>query len=104
VGAEYGLCGTGESDHPARGVTCLVRRTWDTADRRGAAAHLWWRGDYHFHPAASGLGARSMPSRCPARAGNNQQRYRENTPAMAADSRHHRWTVQEFLSFPLPAA
>ncbi len=32
------------------------------------------------------------------------KRYRERTPAMAADLTEHRWTGQKFLNFPVPAA
>jgi hypothetical protein len=32
------------------------------------------------------------------------KRYRSRTPAMAAGVTHHRWSVTEFLSFPLPEA
>ncbi len=87
-----------------QGVSALIRRTWARAE---SAAELalrleWWRAYYHFvryHQAlrvalAQPLerGGRRLP-----------QRYRSQTPAMAAGVTHHRWTVQELLLFPLPS-
>jgi len=88
-----------------QGVALLVRRTWGTAQTAGALRRhlLWWQGYYHFvhpHQALRQEYAQPLPRQGRQRA----QRYRERTPAMAAGLTAHRWTVQEFLSFPVPAA
>ena len=69
----------------------------------GLREHIeWWRGYYHFiRPHESLREELSQPrergeQRIP-------QRYRQRTPAMAAGITGHRWSVREFLSFPLVA-
>jgi IS1 family transposase len=86
-----------------QGVSALIRRTWARAESANELVLRleWWRAYYHFvryHQAlrvelAQPLerGGRRLP-----------QRYRSQTPAMAAGVTHHRWTVQELLLFPLP--
>jgi IS1 family transposase len=85
------------------GVAALARRTWATAQQSShLLAHLeWWRAYYHFvRPHAS---LRVSLVQLPAGGGKRQtQRYRQQTPAMAAGRTHRRWTAREVLSCPLP--
>ena len=85
------------------GVAALARRTWATSQQAPQLlAHLeWWRAYYHFvRPHASLRIALVQPRE---RGGNRlAQRYRQRTPAMAADRTHRRWTAREVLTYPLP--
>jgi transposase InsO family protein len=85
------------------GVAALARRTWATAQQSSCLlAHLeWWRAYYHFVRPHQSLRVALMQPR--ARGGNRvAQRYRQRTPAMAADRTNRRWTAGEVLSCPLP--
>jgi IS1 family transposase len=85
-------------------VAPLIRRTWGTAQTlMGLREHIeWWRGYYHFIRPHESL--REELSQPKERGGRRiAQRYRQRTPAMAAGITGHRWTVREFLSFPLVA-
>jgi len=88
-----------------QGVSLLVRRTWGTAQTAGALRlHLlWWQGYYHFVRPHEAL-RQEYPQPLPRQGRQRAKCYRERTPAMAAGLADHRWTVQEFLSFPVPAA
>src|SRR5213080_4018023 len=85
------------------GVAALPRRTWATAQQ---SPHLlanleWWRAYYHFVRPHESLRVRLVQPR--ARGGKRlAQRYRQRTPAMAADRTHRKWTACEVLSCPLP--
>jgi IS1 family transposase len=85
------------------GVSALARRTWATAK---PAPHLlahveWWRAYYHFVRPHEGLRVALVQPR--ERGGRLvAQRYRQRTPAMAAERTNRRWTASEVLSRPLP--
>jgi hypothetical protein len=85
------------------GIAALARRTWATAQQTPhLLAHLeWWRAYYHFvRPHAALRVALVQPQ---ARGDNRPaQRYRQQTPAMAAGRTHRRWTAREVLARPLP--
>jgi hypothetical protein len=86
------------------GVAALARRTWATSQQSPhLLAHLeWWRAYYHFVRPHASLRVRLVQPR--KRGGNRlAQRYRQQTPAMAADRTHRRWTAREVLSRPLPS-
>jgi IS1 family transposase/transposase-like protein len=86
------------------GVAALARRTWATSQQSPhLLAHLeWWRAYYHFVRPHASLRVRLVQPR--KRGGNRlAQRYRQRTPAMAADRTHRRWTAREVLSRPLPS-
>ena len=85
------------------GVAALARRTWATAQQSPQLlAHLeWWRAYSHFVRPHEALRVALMQPR--TRGGKQlAQRYRQRTPAMAADRTHRRWTACELLSCPLP--
>ncbi len=86
------------------GVAALSRRTWATAQTTPALLlHLeWWRGYYHFVRPHRGL---RVPLAQPqARGGRRRpQRYRAQTPAMAAGLTTRRWTPAGFLAYPCRA-
>jgi len=84
-------------------VSLLIRRTWGTAQTAGGLKlHLaWWQGYYHFvRPHLSLRVEYTQP--IPRQGGQLARRYRSRTPAMAVGLSHHRWTVKELLSYPLP--
>ena len=86
-----------------QGVALLNRRTWGVAQtREGLKVYVeWWRGYYHFIRPHTSL--RVALARPIARKGRQiPKRYLSRTPAMAAGVTDHRWTVREFLSYPLP--
>src|SRR5215470_10034015 len=86
-----------------RGVAALARRTWATSQQSThLLAHLeWWRAYYHFVRPHQSLRVRLMQPR--ERGGKLlAQRYRQQTPAMAAGRTHRRWTALEVLSCALP--
>ncbi|MBN1933409.1 MAG: hypothetical protein JW934_02025, partial [Anaerolineae bacterium] len=92
-----------------QGVSMLIRRTWGTAQTQsGLKLHLaWWlgcvpsAGYYHFvRPHMSLRVEYTQP--IPRQGGQLARRYRSRTPAMAASLTRHRWTVKEFLNYPLP--
>jgi IS1 family transposase len=84
-------------------IAALARRTWATSQQSPQLlAHLEWRrAYYHFvRPHASLQVAFAQPRE---RGGNLlPQRYRQRTPAMAAQRTNRRWTACEVLSYPLP--
>jgi Integrase core domain len=84
------------------GIAALARRTWATSQQSPhLLAHLeWWRAYYHFvRPHASLRVALAQPRE---RGGKLvAQRYRQRTPAMAADRTNRRWTSREVLCHPL---
>src|SRR2546423_3489805 len=85
------------------GVSALARRTWATAQQSPhLLAHLeWWRAYFHFVRPHESLRVRLVQPR--ERGGKRlAQRYRQRTPAMAADRTHRKWTACEVLSCPLP--
>jgi transposase InsO family protein len=85
------------------GIAALARRTWATAQQSPQLlANLeWWRAYYHFvRPHESLRVAFAEPRE---RGGKRlAQRYRHQTPAMAAGRTTRRWTAHEVLSYPLP--
>jgi IS1 family transposase len=84
-------------------VAPLIRRTWGTAQTSiGLCTHVhWWRAYYHF--ARPHLALRVELAQPLQRSGRQiPRRYRSRTPAVAAGITHHRWSVVELLSFPLP--
>jgi IS1 family transposase len=88
-----------------QGIAPLIRRTWGTAQTLdGLRLHLeWWRGYYHFIRPHMSL--REELSKPIARKGRQiPRRYRARTPAMVIGITDHRWTVSEFLCYPLPEA
>ena len=87
------------------GVAALARRTWATSQQAPQLlAHLeWWRAYYHFVRPHEALRVRLVQPR--ERGGNRlAQRYRQRTPAMAAERTNRRWTAREVFSRPLPQA
>jgi len=84
-------------------IAALARRTWATAQQSSQLlANLeWWRAYYHFvRPHESLRVAFAEPRE---RGGKRlAQRYRHQTPAMAAGRTTRRWTAREVLSYPLP--
>jgi len=85
------------------GVAALARRTWATAQQSPQLlANLeWWRAYYHVVRPHESLWVRLVQPR--ARGGKRlAQRYRHQTPAMAAGRTNRRWTTREVLSCPLP--
>jgi hypothetical protein len=86
-------------------VAALTRRTWSTAQTvPGLLAQLtWWRGYYHFvRPHYSLRVALARPR--DRGSGRQPQRYRGQTPAMAAGVTTQCWTVVGLLSQPCPDA
>jgi IS1 family transposase len=86
-------------------IAPLIRRTWGTAQTLlGLQSHVeWWRAYYHFiRPHESLRVELAHPIERKGR--QIPKRYRSRTPAMAAGITRHRWSVSEFLSFPLPEA
>jgi IS1 family transposase/transposase-like protein len=86
-------------------IAPLIRRTWGTAQTfLGLESHVeWWRAYYHFIRPHESL--RVQLAQPLERKGRQiPKRYRSRTPAMAVGITHHRWSVTEFLSFPLPEA
>ena len=84
-------------------IAALARRTWATAQQSSCLlAHLqWWRTYYHFVRPHEALRVALMQPR--ERGGKRlAQRYRPQTPAMAAGRTQRRWTAGEVLSCPLP--
>jgi IS1 family transposase len=85
------------------GVAALTRRTWATAQTTPSLLlHLaWWRAYYHLvRPHRALRLALSAPR--PREGRRLPQRYRPQTPAMAAGVTTHRWTVGEVLRYPCP--
>ncbi|GHO71729.1 hypothetical protein KSC_106210 [Ktedonobacter sp. SOSP1-52] len=84
------------------GIAALARCTWATSQQAPQLlAHLeWWRAYYHFvRPHQSLRVALEQPRQ---RGGQLlAQRYRQQTPAMAANRTNRRWTAREVLSYPL---
>ena len=85
------------------GVPALARRTWATAQQ---ASHLfghleWWRAYYHFvRPHQALRVALAQPRE---RGGKRlAQRFRQRTPAMAAERTNRLRTAGEVLCSPLP--
>jgi len=69
---------------------------------RKSYTHLeWWRAYYHFVRPHHSLRVALVQ---PHEQGGSLvgQRYRQQTPAMAAGRAHRRWTAREVLSCPLP--
>ena len=86
------------------GVAALARRTWATAQQSPSllAQLEWWRAYYHFVRPHEALRVALVQPR--ERGGRLvAQRYRQRTPAMAAERTNRRWTASEVLSYPLPA-
>jgi IS1 family transposase len=86
-------------------IAPLIRRTWGTAQTLlGLEIHVeWWRAYYHFVRPHESL--RVQLAQPIERKGRQiPKRYRSRTPAMAAGITQHRWSVTEFLCFPLPEA
>jgi IS1 family transposase len=86
------------------GVAALARRTWATAQQSPQLlANLeWWRAYYHFVRPHEALRVALLQAR--ERGGKRLvQRYRHQTPAMAAGRTTRRWTAREVLSRPLPS-
>jgi IS1 family transposase len=84
-------------------IAALARRTWATSQQASQLlAHLeWWRAYYHFVRPHAALRMRLVQPR--ERGGKlTAQRYRQQTPAMAAGRTHRRWTAREVLACPLP--
>ena len=84
-------------------IAALARRTWATAQQcPHLFAHLeWWQAYYHFVRPHETLRVALAPPR--ERGGKKvAQRYRQRTPAMAADRTTRVWTAHEVLSCPLP--
>jgi hypothetical protein len=84
-------------------VAALIRRTWSSMQEAPQLLlHLeWWRAYYHFVRPHESLRVRLAQPR--ARGGKRQrQRYRQQTPAMAAGLTRRRWTVRDLLARPLP--
>ena len=77
-------------------VAGFVRRTWSTAQKTPCLlAHLeWWRANYHFSRPHESL---RMTLAVPIERGGSRQpqRYRQRTPAMAAELTSRPWTVRE---------
>ncbi len=87
-----------------RGIAALQRRSWSTTQtqRPLELQFQWWRAYYHFVRPHGSLRERLAEPR--ARCGKQRpQVYRRRTPAMAVGVTDHRWSVEEVLSFPLPA-
>ncbi|HET9920600.1 MAG TPA: hypothetical protein VFQ30_12200 [Ktedonobacteraceae bacterium] len=85
------------------GVAALARRTWATSQQASQLlVHLeWWHAYYHFVRPHEALRVALVQPR--ERGGNRlAQRYRQQTPAMAAGRTHRRWTAREVLACPLP--
>ncbi len=84
------------------GVAALARRTWATAQQSPQllATLEWWRVNYHFVRPHEALRVALVQ---PQERGGKRlaQRYRQRTPAMAADKTKRRWTAREVLSCPL---
>jgi IS1 family transposase len=86
-------------------IAPLIRRSWGTAQTfLGLESHVeWWRAYYHFiRPHESLRVELAHPIERKGR--QIPKRYRSRTPAMAAGITRHRWSVSEFLRFPLPEA
>jgi Integrase core domain len=86
------------------GIAALARRTWATSQQASQLlVHLeWWRAYYHFVRPHEALRVALVQPR--ERGGRLvAQRYRQRTPAMAAERTNRRWTASEVLSYPLPA-
>src|SRR5690242_19768410 len=85
------------------GVAALARRTWATSQQAPQLlAHLeWWRAYSHFVRPHASLRMTLVQPR--ERGGKLlAQRYRQRTPAMAAEKTNRRWTAREVLLCPLP--
>ena len=86
-----------------QGVSAMIRRTGGVAQTvDGLRLHLeWWRGYYHYVRPHESLRVKLGE---PVEGGGrrNPQRYRQRTPAMAAGTTNHRWSVGELLGYPLP--
>ncbi len=85
------------------GVAALACRTWATAQQAPhLLAHLeWWRASSHVVRPHAALRVALVQPR--ERGGKLvAQRYRQQTPAMAAGKTNRRWTAREVLSYPLP--
>jgi hypothetical protein len=84
-------------------VSKLTRRTWGPAVYTSELVeHLeWWRVYYHFVRYHESL--RVKLGEPIERKGKRQpQRYKKQTPAMAAGLTDRRWKVKELLLMPLP--
>ena len=85
-----------------QGVALLTRRTWGTAQHMSELAlHVeWWRAYYHFARYHESLRIKLASPR-PRKGKQLANRYRSQTPAMAAGIATHRWTVLELICYPL---
>jgi transposase InsO family protein len=84
-------------------VSKLTRRTWGPAVYTSELVeHLeWWRAYYHFVRYHESLRVKLGEPK--ERKGKRQpQRYKKQTPAMAAGLTDRRWTVKELLLMLLP--
>jgi IS1 family transposase len=84
-------------------VSKLTRRTWGPAVYASELeGHLeWWRSYYHYVRYHESLRVKLGEPK--ERKGKRQpQRYKKQTPAMAAGLTDRRWTVKELLLMPLP--
>ena len=88
-----------------QGIAPMIRRTWGTAQTLdGLKLHIEWeRGYYHFIRPHMSLRVK-LPQPISRKGRQISRRYRSRSPAMAAGVTDHRWTVSEFLSYPLPEA
>jgi transposase InsO family protein len=77
-----------------QGVAPLGRRTWSLAkSNEYLLLHVhWWRAYYHFSRPHESLQVRVPGLR---------RRYRQRTPAMAADLTHRVWSVGDILHLPV---
>lgn len=85
-----------------RGVSRLARRTWGLAQYPlELVEHIeWWRAYYHLSRYHESL--RVHLSNPIQRKGKQPPRkYKNQTPAMAADLTNRRWTVKELISYPI---
>ena len=84
-------------------IAALRGRTWSTMQAAPQLLlHLeWWRAYYHLVRPHEAL--RVQLGQAVERGGKRQpQRYRQQTPAMAAGLTHRRWSVGEVLLLALP--
>ena len=76
-----------------RGVAPLMRKTWSLAQNpEHLLLHVeWWRSYYHFIRPHESL-ALPIPG---------LRKYRQRSPAQAANLASNLWTVEEVLKLPL---
>ena len=86
-----------------QGVSFLTRRTWGMAQYTPELEISldWWRGYYHFVRYHESLSVK-LTQPLVRKGKQTPRKYRRRTPAAAAGLTNHRWTVIEFLSYPLP--